>query len=223
MLRWIQSQESNGGRRDVGTPDADEQKCPGMATALKRVLSKTEQPEVLDLGQFSRSAAVYVAGRGAKVHVEDFVPPSPKPKKKKNGEGELHAVEAQPVVIPHPDQRFDLVLAWEHPDFVPPDRLQEFYAEMTRVLVPGGWLLMYARDDPNRPEAGPGQPACYRLTADDRLTRTMVEGPVRPRWSHPNRAIERALSPMAVQSIHLQRNRMREFLARKPLRPGGTG
>jgi len=218
MLRWIQSQESNGRRRDVGTPDADEQKCPGMATALKRVLSKKEQPEVLDLGQFSRSAAVYVAGRGAKVHVEDFVPPSPKPKKKKNGEqAEPNGVEAQPVVIPHPDQRFDLVLAWEHPDFVPPDRLQEFYAEVTRVLVPGGWLLMYARDDPATPAAGPGQPACYRLTADDRLTRTTEDGPERPRWSHPNRAIERALSPLSVQSIHLQRNRMREFLARKPL------
>ena len=217
MLRWIQSQESNGRRRDVGTSDADEQKCPGMATVLKRVLSKKEQPEVLDLGQFSRSAAVYVAGRGAKVHVEDFVPPPPKPKKKKNGEqGERNAVEALPVVIPHPDQSFDLVLAWEHPDFVPPDRLQEFYAEVTRVLVPGGWLLMYARDDPHTPPADPGQLACYRLTADDRLTRTTVEGPERPRWSHPNRAIERALSPLSVQSIHLQRNRMREFLARKP-------
>jgi len=218
MLRWIQSQESNGRRRDVGTSDADEQKCPGMATVLKRVLSKKEQPEVLDLGQFSRSAAVYVAGRGAKVHVDDFVPPPPKPKKKKNGEQrEASAVAVQPVVIPHPDQAFDLVLAWEHPDFVPPDRLQEFYAEVTRVLVPGGWLLMYARDDPKAPAADLARPACYRLTGDDRLSRTIADGPERPRWSHPNRAIERALSPLAVQSIHLQRNRMREFLARKPL------
>ena len=55
----------------------------------------------------------------------------------------------------------------------------------------------------------------YRITADDRMTRLTGHGPARSRWGHPNRAIERSLAPLAIQSIHLQRNRMREFLVRK--------
>jgi SAM-dependent methyltransferase len=193
-----------------------EQACPGMARALKRILSTREQPEVLDLGQFSRSAALYLANRGARVHVDEFVPPPPTPprKSKKQGNGD-EVTERQPVVIRQPDRKFDLVLAWEHCDFVPPDRLQDFAAEVARVLAPGGWLLMYAKDDPGVAGATHDPAGCYRLKSDDTLIRSVSTGPARPRWTHANRALERALAPLAVQSIHLQRNRIREFLVRK--------
>ena len=35
------------------------------------------------------------------------------------------------------------------------------------------------------------------------------------RWVHPTREIERALAPLSVQGIHLQRNQIREFSALK--------
>jgi SAM-dependent methyltransferase len=210
MLRWLQS-----GPRATAADTADEQACPGLAHALKRILTKAK-PEVLDLGQFSRSAAVYLAQRGARVHVENFEPPAPSPRRRKaSGEKSARAIK-KPLVIPQPDRKFDLVLAWEHGDFVPPDRLQEFAAEVARVLLPGGWLLMFSQDNPGAADDGGSPPACYRLTADDRLVRTATPAPARRRWAHPNRAIERALAPMSVQSIHLQRNRIREFLVRKP-------
>jgi SAM-dependent methyltransferase len=215
MLRWLQSGQARDVRRDVGAKTTDEPAaCPGLARALKRILAEKEQPEVLDLGQFSRSAALYLAQRGARVHVEDFVPPPPTPKKKKNGDADQAVVKA-PVAIPQPDHKFDLVLAWEHFDFVPPDRLPDFTTELSRVLAPGGWLLMYAQDDPGAEGAEPAAAGCYRLEADDRIFRSVGNGPARPRWNHPNRMIERALAPLAVQSIHLQRNRIREFLVRK--------
>jgi SAM-dependent methyltransferase len=191
-----------------------------MARALKRILSSKEQPMVLDLGQFSRSAALYLAQRGARVHVESFEPPPPTPPKKKKKNGERpEPVVLQPVVIPQPDRTFDLVLAWEHCDFMPPDRLPDFAAEITRVLAPGGWLLMYSWDEPGAVGAEPAPPGCYRLEADDRMVRSTADGPRRPRWTHSNRALERAMTPLSVQAIYLQRNRIREFLLRKSESP----
>ncbi len=217
MLRWLQSGETGAAPRD-GTACAppDEQACPGLARALRRILSKAGQPEVLDLGQFSRSAALYVARRGARVHVEQFEPPPPTPRRSKTPGETGGAVAKEPLRIPQPDGKFDLVLAWEHGDFVPPDRLPDFAAELGRILAPGGWLVMYSQDNPGANGLTDEVPACYRLTADDRIVRTPGAGALRRRWAHPNRAIQRALEPLAVQSVHLQRNRVREFVLRKP-------
>jgi hypothetical protein len=60
--------------------------------------------------------------------------------------------------------------------------------------------------------------AHFRLVGADQLVREVGEGPERKRWVHPTREIERALAPLSVEGIHLQRNQMREFLARKPER-----
>jgi SAM-dependent methyltransferase len=192
-----------------------------MARALQRILSAREQPEVLDLGQFSRSAAVYLASRGARVSVEDFVPPSPRRNKKKTtGNGERSAPpKSEPIVILHDDGKFDLVLAWEHWDFLPPERLVEFATEVSRVLAPGGWVVLYSKDSPGAEAGREDRAAGYSLAADDRMVCVPAVGPARPRWSHPNRAIERALAPLVVEAIHLQPNRIREFLLRKPFRP----
>ena len=202
-------------RRVPAAAAAQEQSCPGMALALRRILKQGERPEVLDLGQFSRSAAIYVASRGARVCIEDFKPPPPTPRLKPGAK----SIDKPAISIPQPDQKFDLVLAWEHADFVPPDRLGDFARELSRVMLPGGWLILFAEDRPGAKGSRPDQPASYGLTADDRIVRSPTSGLVRPRWAHPNRAIERALSPMTVQSIQLQRNRIREFLVHKPGAP----
>jgi SAM-dependent methyltransferase len=217
MLRWLQAAgPTSRGKPEAAQGDADEQACPGLARALTRILAGAEQPDVLDLGQFSRSAALYLAHRGARVCVEDFVPPQPTPPRKAKGQNHDEVAPPVPVTLPHPPEKFDLVLAWEHWDFVPPDRLAEFSAEIARVLAPGGWLLMYCQDDPTAEAGREGRAGCYHLRSDDRLHRQAAAGPARPRWTHPNRAIERALAPLTVQSICLQRNRIREILARKP-------
>jgi hypothetical protein len=210
-MRWLQSGQAVANRVTPAIA-ADEQSCPGMARALKRILKDRERPEVLDLGQFSRSAAIYLAGRGARVCIEDFEPPPPTPRLKPGAT----SLDKPPISIPQPDAKFDLVLGWEHVDFVPPDRLGDFAAELSRVMVPGGWLILFAEDRPGGKGSRIDQQACYRLTSDDRIVRSVTAGPARPRWGHPNRALERALSPMVVQSIQLQRNRIREFLVHKP-------
>jgi SAM-dependent methyltransferase len=165
---------------------------------------------VLDLGKSGGSAAVYLADRGARVSVDPFEPddsPSGSASEGNPGPGGM--------TLPHPDASFDLVLAWEHGDFLSPDRLPEFGREIRRILAPGGALVLYSQDATPSGGMRHDRPAYYELTDDDKLVRTAATGPARPRWAHSNRMIEQALSPLAVQSIHLQRNRVREFVVNR--------
>jgi hypothetical protein len=119
------------------------------------------------------------------------------------------------LLLEQPGGRFDLVLVWEHGDFVPPERFSEFAAEVERVTAPGGWVIWFAREIPNG-EVREERQARWRVCADDRIVRLAGQGPPRPRWSYSTRVIERALAPLEVQGVHLHRDRMREFVARKP-------
>ena len=64
--------------------------------------------------------------------------------------------------------------------------------------------------------AGSGRPARYRIVADAQFLREDGDGPDRDCWCHATRAVERALAPLTIQGIHLQRDQTREFLALKP-------
>jgi len=153
-------------------------------------------------------SVVYLASRGARVHVEDFDPPPPTPPR---SPGEI-LVEKAPVLLDHPAGRFHLVLAWEMLDFVPPDRLPDLGAELVRVTRDGGLLVFLSQSKP----ASDQEPLTrYRLLADDLVVREVCATPPRRRFLHPTRDIERALAGFQVQGIHLQRNQMREILALK--------
>jgi hypothetical protein len=190
------------------------QKCAGLGRALERVL-KEERARILDLGPFCGDSAVYLAGRGAKVSVEQFTAPPPLPPRDRRKPAKEQP-QPPPLTIDQADALFDLVLAWEHADFVPPERLREFGAELRRVLAQGGYLLLFARNSPVENDEAWRRPGRYRVIGDDRLVREPGQGPATKRWVHPTRDIERALAPLSIQGLHLQRNQVREFLAQKP-------
>jgi SAM-dependent methyltransferase len=183
-----------------------------MTRVIERVF-RQEKPRVLDLGPFSGDTAIYLADRGARVSVTEFVPPLPTPAPEAGS-----SVEPAPppaLHIDEPDASFDLVLVWEWLDFTPPDRLGDFAAELRRILAGGGWLLLFALNDPSVKDPAMRKPGRYRLVEENRLLRTPFEEVARRRWTHPTREIERALEPLSIQGIHLQRSQMREFLALK--------
>jgi hypothetical protein len=64
-----------------------------------------------------------------------------------------------------------------------------------------------------RPAAESEPPSRYRLLADDMIVREATDLPPRRRWVHATRDIERALAGFSIQSLHLQRTQMREFVA----------
>jgi len=142
------------------------------------------------------------------VHVDEVELPEPIPKRQP---GEPPPT-LRPVKLDYPSGAFDLLLAWEMFDFVPPDRLHEFGAEIVRLLRVGGQLVLFAHQKPPSDRAILPR---YRLLADDMVVREEPATPPLTRYVHPNREIERAIAGLSVQNIHLQRNQMREILASK--------
>jgi len=183
------------------------QPCGGLGRAVARAF-RDGRPEILVLGPLCGESVVFLAGRGARVHVDEVELPEPIPKRQP-GEPvpQLH-----PFQLEQPSGAFDLLLAWELFDFVPPDRLHEFGAEIVRLLRVGGQLVVFAHQ---KPPADRAVVPRYRVLADDMIVREEPAAPSIPRYTHPNREIERAIAGLSVQNIHLQRSQMREILALK--------
>lgn len=201
------------GSRDQGPaapgvpPAAAGQPCGGLGRAIARAF-RQGKPEILAAGPLCGESIVYLAGRGAKVHVDEITLPEPT---KERHPGEPPQPVA-PVTIALPSGQCDLILAWEILDFVPPDRLAEFGAELVRLMRTGSQLLVFAHQKPPSDHAVIPR---YRLLADDLIVREEPPGELRRRYVHPNRELERALSGLAIQGIQLQRNQMREIIASK--------
>lgn len=183
------------------------QPCGGLGRALARVF-REGKPQILVLGPLCGESVVFLAGRGARVHVDEVELPEPLPK----GQPGEPAPTFRPARLEHPSDSFDLVLAWEMLDFVPPERLQEFGAEIVRVLRVRGQLIAFSHQKPPSERAVLPR---YRLLADDLVVREEPGAPTQRRYVHPNREFERAIGGLSVQSIHLQRSQMREILASK--------
>ncbi len=189
---------------------ADVRSCPSLAKALKRIAARTK-PRIIDLGPLCGSTAVFLANRGARVCVEDFIPPPPLPKKNKHDEEETPAVE--PFVIEQPSDEFDLLLGWEAIDFTPPDRLEEVVGEMKRLVKENGLIFLLSRNTTGARKSVQDAPGRFRVEAEDRLSREPAQSRTGTRWVHLTREIERVLKPFSVQGIHLQRDQTREILA----------
>lgn len=189
-------------------PAAAGQPCGGLARVLSRAF-KEAKPEILVLGPLCGDSVVYLAGRGARAHVEPVDLPPPLPARKP---GEP-APAVEPFRFDLPDQAFHLIVAWEMLDFVPPDRLGEVGSELRRILRDGGYLFCFSHQKPaSDQEAAPK----YRMLADDLIVREPGASAPRRRFVHPTREIERALGGFAIQGIQLQRSQMREIVAVKP-------
>jgi hypothetical protein len=185
----------------------DGRPCGGLARVLARAY-RQGKPEILVLGPLSGESVVYLASRGARVHFEDLVPPSPLPPRRPG--------EPPPKVAPfrldQPDALFHLVLAWEVVDFIPPDRLLEYGSELHRVLRNGGEVFFFSHA---RPEEADHRRSRYVLLADDVISRQGLGTDRCARYLHPTRDLERALKGFVIKGIQLQRSQMREVTAAK--------
>ena len=198
-------------------------KCPGLAKILERI-RRIERAEILDLGPFCGPSAVFLADQGARVSVEEFVPPAePSRPTTERAKGSLARPEPppppEPIRIGQPDAKFHAVLVWEACDFVPASRLAELGAELVRVLADGGLALLLSAGSADGADA-PSRPPRYRVIDAEQVERIPVSGPPLRRYRHNPRDIERALAPLAVQGIQLQRDQLREFVL---LKRGKTG
>ncbi len=215
---WQQKEDGAVPPRAGADPRAAAQATSRACPSLKRVLEPAfrgdARPRILDLGPFCGGTATWLAGRGALLTCEEFDhtpfnrPPPADP--------DEAAAEA-PLRLDVPDAAFDLVLAWEHVDFVHPKRLDALGAELRRVVADGGIVLFFARNArPGDTAEETDSPSRFRIVAEDTLAVSDAGWGPRRRHAHPTRAIEAAVAPLQVSGIHLQRDQTREFLVRKP-------
>jgi SAM-dependent methyltransferase len=193
--------------RVAGTVEVEALRSPGLRKSIDRTF-RDGKARILDLGPLCGPSVVDLASRGARVCVEEFVPPRPRPGADDKGE----TPEPPPIRYDHDDASFDLVLLWERLDFVPPDRLREFCQEIRRILKVGGWVLALtsSRKEPRR-----AAPARIRIVDDEHIAREPSGEPERPRWAHPNRELERSFDGVSIQGIHLHRDGLREVTGLK--------
>jgi SAM-dependent methyltransferase len=171
---------------------------------------------VLNLGPLCGDTVTYLGEKGSRVHVGEFTPPRPMPARVTGKPPPSPA----PISMPYDDQSFDLVLAWDQIDFVPPECLPAFGAELHRILKVGGRLFLFSQANRARTsrtrakEEAFDSPGRFRILDPSHVRlEKEPDGNRRRRWVHPNREIERALKGLSVQGIHLLRNQLREFTA----------
>ncbi|MBD3869241.1 MAG: class I SAM-dependent methyltransferase [Acidobacteria bacterium] len=189
--------------------------CKGLYQVLEKVFLEPK-PEVLNMGPLCGDTVAYLGGKGSRVHLGEFTPPRPMPARVSGKPSPTPA----PVSLTYDDQSFDLVLAWDLVDFVPPECLPAFGAELCRILNPGGRLFLFSQANQARTSPGPAKkeiydsPGRFRILDPSHVRIEKEDGGARSRrWIHPNRDIERALKGLSVQGIHLLRNQLREFTA----------
>jgi hypothetical protein len=192
--------------------------CKGLKKALERVF-RLERPEILNLGPLCGDSVIFLAGKGARVHVDEFVPPPP-PEPRSPGKP---ATKPVPVRLLHPGHAFDMVLVWDLVDFTPPESLPSVGPELARILKPGGWLVMLSqanragRSSPGTAQEQYARPGLYRILDDSQVAQGDVPGSNKcRRWVHPNRDLEKAIAPLRIQNTHLLRNQLREYTAILP-------
>ncbi len=192
--------------------------CPTLKKALDG-LAKVEHPRILDLGPMCGDTIVFLAAYGGgHVSVEDIELPEPC---SEEGAESASTEAPEPFRLGHADESFDLVLAWEHLDHVSPDRVEEFAAELRRILRPGGQLLVFSSNRSVSDDDATDRICRYRIVAEDRISREPTTDPEVRRWHYTNRRMEQLLEPLTLRSLHLQRTQMREYLAVKPVKPSG--
>ena len=216
---WSRDQTAPGPVARPAPSEAGEAtlRCPGLGKILDK-LRRVERPEVLDLGPFCGDTAVYLAGHGLRVSVEELVPPREgvpaASRAAKDGKKPEQTPRSPALRIEQPDAKFHAVLVWEACDFIPAPRLPELGSELCRVLAEQGWVYLLSVGNTEDPRV-PSRPPRYRMIDTERVERIVVDGAGLKRYVHNPRDIERALAGLAVQGIQLQRNQLREFVLQK--------
>jgi hypothetical protein len=109
------------------------------SAAFKRIaerLTRTERPDVLDLGVLSGDAVTTLATLGARVHVHDLV--TPLREGLRHGSPDAKSLLADLKILP---ESLDVVLAWELLDLLPMAEARQTVLKLHRWLKPKGLLL----------------------------------------------------------------------------------
>jgi len=176
-----------------------ERAAPGVA-ALFAGVSEDESHAVLDFGAAAETSLRLYSGFARRIRFADLLTDTP------HGEAWAAALRALP---PHPDQPYDLVMAWNLLDCLAPEERPPLVERLTQLTASGARLYVVV-DASGEPTS---HPLRFTLPSVDRVGQQAV-GPPRPAQPQLLPAeVERLLAPFRVVHAFTLRLGLREYVA----------
>jgi len=180
-------------------PAPIERGAPGVA-ALFAGLTEDGSHTVLDFGAAAETKLRLYSGFARRIRFADLLTDPP------HGEAWADALRALP---PHPDQPYDIVMAWNLLDCLAPDERPPLVERLTQLTASGARLYVVV-DASGEPMA---HPLRFTLLDVDRVGQEAV-GPLRPAQRQILPAeVERLLVPFRVVHAFTLRLGLREYVA----------
>jgi SAM-dependent methyltransferase len=184
-------------------------KSTGLAE-LNKIIGKREGMTVLDLGPTSPPNIRYMTERGHSFYNEDVLLSSFDPSYEVREEGKT-SVNIDKFLVENlklKSEQFDLVLAWDVPDYLPEQVVKPLVDKLAASMKPGGVLLAFFHTK----DAGPDAPYYrYNIAGEDALE--LQRGPqFRLQRVFNNRHIENLFREFSSIKFFLARDNVREVI-----------
>lgn len=197
-------------RAAMAQPAADRAAYPSQnLKRLVSLLASADRPQLLDIGRLSDRNIEWFINKGFRVFVDDqfrcLPPPAPV-------KGAKTPPPPPPALAPlaYPDERFDVVVAWDLYDYLVPSQAQAFTADLRRILKPRGLLLAFFHFD----RKAAARHIRYRVLQEDRLEYLPVTAP-QNRRVYENNEIQALFSEFDFVNSCFLANQVREILVRR--------
>ena len=175
--------------------------------ALLDGLHPESRPVVLDLGPPVAGNIKFLSALSCRVRVADLVralSSEPVENRRPEAMGALYA-RLLPLA---PDERFDVLLAWDAFDYLRPDQVASLMARLTPALSPDAVALVLAS---MRPQI-PATPLRHLILDRENLAGEGSPEPVRACPRHTQPALARMMPGFRVRRCFLLRNGVKEYL-----------
>lgn len=180
-------------------------------TELSKLIANRESMNVLDLGPTSPPNIRYMTERGHSFYNEDVLLSSFDPTYAIKDEKGAETVDVEKFLqenLKHKPAQFDLVLAWDVPDYLPEPIVKPLIDKLSAAMKPGGVLLAFFHTK----DAGPDAPY-YRYHLGGPESLELQRGPqFRLQRVFNNRHIENLFREFSNIKFFLARDNVREVL-----------
>lgn len=178
---------------------------------LNKLIGKRENMTVLDLGPTSPPNIRYMTERGHSFYNEDVLLSSFDPsyeRKDDNGKPTVDLAKFLSENLKHKSDQFDLVLAWDVPDYLPEAVVKPLIDKLATSMRAGGVLLAFFHTRDAGPDASYYR---YHIAGEDSLE--LQRGPqFRLQRVFNNRHIENLFREFSSIKFFLARDNVREVL-----------
>ncbi|MGD0215149.1 MAG: hypothetical protein ABSB87_18120 [Terriglobales bacterium] len=201
------------------TPQKLSRRSSGMGE-ISRLLNSQESLCVLDMGSTSANNIRFFTDKGHKSYSEDLLWSSLDPALRMQDSAGKTVLDSKKFLeenLVYGSAQFDVVLAWNLPDYMEESLVKPTIDRLWSVMKPGGYLLAFFHTR----DAGPDS-TCYRyhVTGTDMLDMQEVKfaAPGRPASDKQSPRLQRVFNNRHIETLFRDFASIKFFLARDAIR-----